>query len=148
MGKNKMASNLGVSHAEGLKIVERFHNVNPSFRATAKLVEERAKSRGWIHTIMGRRRRLDRDSAYRGLNFLTQGNSADLAKATIVEANRQGLLDKITLHLWLYDEFDLSCSLKNREYVEAFKQIGETAIRFRVPMKLALGYGPNWGEVK
>jgi hypothetical protein len=45
----------------------------PSFRATAHLVESRAKSRGWIHTIMGRRRRLDYDSAYRGLNFLTKG---------------------------------------------------------------------------
>lgn len=146
MGKNKMASNLGVGHAEGLQIVERFHAKNPSFKATANLVESRAKSRGWIHTILGRRRRLDYDSAYRGLNFLTQGNSADLAKLTIVEAERRGLLEKVNLLLWVYDEFDLSCSPENRSFVEEFKKIGETAIEFRVRMKLDLEYGPSWGE--
>jgi len=148
MGKNKMASNLGVGHAEGLRIVDRFHNTNPSFRATSKLVESRAKTRGWIHTIMGRRRRLDRGSAYRGLNFLTQGNSADLAKKTIVMAARVGLLEHITLHLWLYDEFDLSVAPENRKYVVRFKRLGEKVIKFRVPMVLDLEYGPNWGEVK
>jgi DNA polymerase I-like protein with 3'-5' exonuclease and polymerase domains len=148
MGKNKMASNLGVSHAEGMRIVEKFHNTNPSFKATSGLVEARAKSRGWIHTILGRRRRLNHDSAYRGLNFLTQGNSADLAKLTIVEAGRRGLLEKVNLLLWLYDEYDLSVAPANRKYVEEFKGIGETAIEFRVKMKLDLEYGPSWGEVK
>jgi DNA polymerase I-like protein with 3'-5' exonuclease and polymerase domains len=146
MGKNKMASNLGVDHAEGLRIVDRFHEHNPSFRATAHLVESRAKSRGWIHTIMGRRRRLDYDSAYRGLNFLTQANSADLAKKTIVEAEKKGLWGKMSLLLYLYDEYDISIAPENREYLAVFKQIAETAIKFRVPMKLDVATGPNWGE--
>lgn len=148
MGKNKMASNLGVSHAEGLRIVDKFHAVNPAFKTTSNHVEHRAKTRGWIHTILGRRRRLDHDTAYRGLNFLTQGNSADLAKLTIVEAKRQGILDKIHLLLYLYDEYDISAAPENRKYVEEFKRLGETAIEFRVKMYLDLEYGPSWGEVK
>ena len=147
MGKNKMASNLGVSHTEGLGIVEKFHKVNPAFRATSQFVESVVKNRGWIHTLLGRRRYLDRNTAYRGLNFLTQGNSADLAKKTIVEAGKAGLLNgKLNFMLFLYDEYNLSCKPENRKYVEAFKHIGETAIEFRVPMYLDLEYGPNWGE--
>jgi len=146
MGAHKMAVNLGEGEAKGLQIVQRFHEVNPSFKATSKLVESRAKSRGYIFTMLGRRRRLDRNSAYRGLNFLTQGNSADLAKVTMVMAKRAGLLDKMSLLLFLYDEFNVSVKHENRKYVEEFKRIGETAIEFRVKMYLELGYGPNWGS--
>lgn len=148
MGSKKMATNLGEGLEKGLEIVNKFHEVNPSFRATSRLVEDRAKSRGYIFTQLGRRRRLDRNSAYRGLNFLTQGNSADLAKLTIVEAERLGLLEKMNFLLWLYDEFNLSVKPENRKYVEEFKKLGETAIQFRVKMYLDLEYGPSWGEVK
>jgi len=149
MGATKMATNLGEGVEKGLAIVEKFHKVNPSFKATSKLVESRAKSRGYIFTILGRRRRFPRgDGAYRGLNFLTQGNSADLAKLTIVEAKRRGLLDKIGFRVWLYDEFNFSLRPENRKYIEEFKQIGETAVPFRVKMYLDLEYGPSWGEVK
>ena len=148
MGAEKMASSLGEGRDKGLQIVNRFHEVNPAFKATSQLVERVAKTRGYIHTILGRRRRLTRDTAYRGLNFLTQGNSADLAKLTIVEAKKRGILDKIHLLLYLYDEYDLSVAPENRKYVEEFKRLGETAITFRVKMVLELGYGPSWGEVK
>ena len=149
MGAKKMAVNLGEGEARGLAIIEKFHKVNPSFKATSKLVENRAKSRGYIYTILGRRRRFPRgEGAYRGLNFLTQGNSADLAKVTMVMAKRAGLLDKMSLLLFLYDEFNVSVKPENRKYVEEFKRIGETAIKFRVKMYLDLEYGPSWGEVK
>lgn len=147
MGAEKMATSLGEGREKGLAIVKKFHTVNPSFRETSKFVERVALSRGSIHTLLGRKRRLDKNSAYRGLNFLTQGNSADLAKMTIVEAYRQGLFEKINLLLWLYDEYDISAHPDNRKYVEQFKQIGETVLTFKVPMYLDLEYGPNWGEV-
>ena len=148
MGAAKMASSLGEGKARGLQIVEKFHKVNPAFKATSRYVARRAEQRGYIHTILGRRRRLNSDSSYTGLNFLTQGNSADLAKVTIVEAHRRGILDKVNFLLWLYDEYNLSALPENRKYVEEFKQIGETAINFRVKMYLDLEYGPSWGEVK
>lgn len=147
MGANKMAANLGEGTEKGLKIVRRFHEVNPAFKATSKLVESRAKSRGWIHTILGRRRRLDRNSAYRGLNFLTQGNSADLAKLTIVEANKRGLWDRMNFLLFLYDEYDISIKKENLKYLKEFKEIAETGLPLRVKMHLDVEVGKNWGEI-
>ena len=38
MGANKMAQNLGEGEKRGLEIVKKFHNVNPSFSQTSKLV--------------------------------------------------------------------------------------------------------------
>jgi DNA polymerase I-like protein with 3'-5' exonuclease and polymerase domains len=143
-----MAVSLGEGREKGLRVVQKFHSVNPSFKATSKLVENRAVSRGYIHTLLGRRRRLDRNSAYRGLNFLTQGNSADLAKLTIVLAKKEGLLEKVNFLLWLYDEYNLSASEENMKYVQRFKELGEHAIKFRVPMYLDMGVGDSWGEVK
>lgn len=148
MGADKMAASLGEGREEGLRIVNKFHSVNPAFRATSRLVETVAKRRGYVRTLMGRRRRLDKKSAYRGLNFLTQGNSADLAKKTIVLAHREGLFDKVHFLLWLYDEYNLSVAEENKWAVDRIKEIGETAIKFKVKMWLDLGYGPNWGEVK
>lgn len=148
MGDKKMAANLGLPAAQGATVVQKFHRVNPAFRATSQHVERVAKRRGYIHTLLGRRRRLNADTAYRGLNFLTQGNSADLAKLTIVEAARRGLLEKVGFLLWLYDEYDLSVAPENRKYAEEFRQIGESILEFRVPMYLDVEYGPNWGEVK
>jgi DNA polymerase I-like protein with 3'-5' exonuclease and polymerase domains len=149
MGAAKMAVNLGEGEKKGLAIVKKFHEVNPSFKATSRMVSDRAKMRGYIYTLLGRRRRFPHgEGAFRGLNFLTQGNSADLAKLTIVEASKAGLLDKVNFLLWLYDEFNLSVRPENRKYVEEFKKIGENAIKFRVKMYLDLEYGPSWGEVK
>jgi DNA polymerase I len=148
MGAEKMAASLGEGRDRGLAIVKKFHDVNPAFKATSRMVETRAKARGYIFTMLGRRRHLDHNSAYRGLNFLTQGNSADLAKLTIVEAKRAGLFEKVNFLLYLYDEFDLSVRPENKKYVEDFKRIGESAIKFRVKMSLDLEYGPSWGDCK
>lgn len=144
MGAPKMAMNLGEGEEKGRRILKKFHKHNPSFKETSDLVKNVAEQRGYIHTILGRRRRLNRKTSYKGLNFLTQANSADLAKLTIVEANRRGLLDKLNFLLFLYDEYDLSCKPENRKYVEEFKELGETAIKFKVKMVLDVEYGENW----
>ena len=149
MGALKMAQNLGEGEKRGLEIVNKFHEVNPSFKQTSNRVMNVAKSRQWIRTIMGRRRRFPHgEGAYRGLNFLTQGNSADLGKVTIVKAYEAGLLDKMPFHLWLYDEFNLSVKPGDEYLVKQFQEIAETCVKFRVKMQLDIEQGPNWGSVK
>ena len=149
MGASKMAQNLGEGEKRGLAIVKKFHETNPSFSQTSKMVQQRAKQRGYIFTLLGRRRRFPKgEGAYKGLNFLTQGNSADLGKITIVEADKAGLLDKMPFHLWLYDEFNLSVKPGDEHLVKQFQGIAETSLKLRVKMQLDIESGPNWGEVK
>jgi DNA polymerase-1 len=145
MGDRKMASNLGVGAIEGAKIVERFHNTNPAFRATSRFVEARAKSRGWIHTILGRRRRLDRDTAYRGLNFLPKGICRSCKEGDCGGSEGWDVGQDVSASLFVR-RVRHQRAPENMQYVEEFKKIAETAIEFRVRMQLDVEVGPNWGE--
>lgn len=59
MGRNKLAVDLGVGEAEADHLIQMFHEVAPYVKSLKKKVENRAKRRGYIHTILGRRARFN-----------------------------------------------------------------------------------------
>jgi DNA polymerase-1 len=149
MGVATMAKSLGVSDYEGKKIVAKFDHECPSFKITAKSASEWAKQNGFMRTISKRRRRFPRgEGSFKALNFLTQANSADIAKITIVQADEAGLLENLNLLLYLYDEYNFSVKKENFHYLNDFKKIGENAIKLNVKMALDLEIGTNWGDIK
>jgi DNA polymerase-1 len=150
MGANKMAANLGVGEQKGLRIVNKFHQVNPSFKETSRAVQRVATTRGYIKTIAGRRRRFPRgEGAYKGLNFLTQGNSADYAKIIIVELDKRGVFDKgVSLLLYLYDEWDFSVSPDKRHELAPLFELANTALPLKVKMEIGFEVGTSWGTIK
>lgn len=148
MGRGKLSRNLGVGATEGMTILNRFHDRNPSFMQTSREAQAYAEKFGYIKTVSGRKRRFPRgEGAYKALNFLTQGNSADMLKIAIVKANDEGILDKLTLYFYLYDEIDLSIKEENLPYLLRFKELIEGAIPLRVKMLLEIEHGPSWGEL-
>lgn len=149
MGRNTMASSLGVSKKEGSKIVDKFDRQCPSFKVTADKAQKWAERFGFMRTISKRRRRFPRgEGAFKALNFLTQGNSADIAKIAIVEAKKQGLWEHMSLLLYLYDEYDVSISKDKLYYLHQFKEIAENTIKLSVKMALDLEIGSSWGNIK
>lgn len=149
MGKAKMSTSLGVSDYEGGKIVDRFDAECPSFKVTARSASDWAKQNGFMRTISKRRRRFPRgEGSFKALNFLTQGNSADIAKITMVQAHEAGLLEHLNLLLYLYDEYDMSVAPENLHYLKDFKKIAENAIKLDVKMTLDMEKGSNWGNIK
>jgi DNA polymerase-1 len=150
MGQTKMALNLGVGQQKGLEIVKKFHRVNPSFSHTAKRAQHWAEQHGYMRTLSKRRRRFPHgEGAYKALNFLTQGNSADYAKIIIVRLKELGVLDSgPTLLLWLYDELDFSCKEEDLYKIAPLFELANTALPLKVKMELGFEVGPNWGEIK
>lgn len=150
MGMNKMASNLGVGEAEGMRIVKKFHQVNPSFSHTSKRCQVWAEQHGFMRTLSKRRRRFPRgEGAYKALNFLTQGNSADYAKIIIVELEERGVFDNgVTLLLWLYDSFEFSCKREETYKIAPLFELANTALPLNVKMELGFEVGPSWGKIK
>lgn len=149
MGKKKMAINLGLGETQGAAIVERFHRTNPSFLHTSRQAQKWSQKHGYMRTLSKRRRRFPNGKgAYKSLNFLTQGNSADLAKIIIVELARRGVLEHITFLLWLYDEFNFSVKKENRGHLLHLNELINTALPLKVKMELGLEFGKNWGEVE
>jgi len=149
MGQKKLTIALAVGETEGKKILSRFHEKNPSFMQTSKEAQRYAEKFGYIKTVSGRKRRFPKgEGAYKALNFLTQGNSADMAKIAIVRAHEEGILDYMNFYFWLYDELDLSIKPENMPYYYRFKELMETAIPLKVKIKLETETGPSWGEIK
>lgn len=59
MGKKKLADSLGLSLEDAKEVLELFHGKQPFARGFAKEAMRRAQKRGFVHTIMGRRRRFE-----------------------------------------------------------------------------------------
>lgn len=59
VGAAKLAIKLGLTVPETKKFLEGYHDVLPFAKNTLNIVSERAANRGWIRTIMKRRRRFD-----------------------------------------------------------------------------------------
>jgi len=59
MGKAKLAGDLGVTPDEADHLIRVFHDVAPYVKSLKRGVETRAKRRGYIHTLSGRRARFE-----------------------------------------------------------------------------------------
>lgn len=59
MGEETLIRNLGVNEVQGIKIVSTYHDAVPFVRQTYKAAQNMAASRGYIKTVLGRRRRFD-----------------------------------------------------------------------------------------
>lgn len=138
-----------IAGPEGQAVIDDFDANAPFVRKLAKKVENTAKKRGWIQTVLGRRCRFPRDESGRGfdwthkaLNRLIQGSSADQTKKAMIDADDAGY----PLLLQVHDELDLS--VPSREYADGLAQIMRTTVDMNVPAKVDVEVGPSWGEVE
>lgn len=134
-----------VAGEEGQRIIDRFDTQLPFVKRLAKMCEERARERGFITTIAGRRCRFPYvngayDWTHKALNRLIQGSSADQTKAAMVELDAQGF----PLQLQVHDE--LNWTVSSREEAMAGAEVMRNVIPLRVPMKVDVEIGPSWGE--
>jgi DNA polymerase I-like protein with 3'-5' exonuclease and polymerase domains len=171
LGKVKTAKKLNLQLSESNSILEDYHEANPFVRKFQYKAIEVANDRGFVRTVLGRRRRFneweavnwsksrgrkmrDRDAAiaewgvvrramvHKALNSIVQGSAADQMKKAMLEIRKQGFRMLITL----YDE--TGTSVKRPEDGKIIKEIMENAIPFEVPHYVPPAIGPNWGETK
>jgi len=134
---------------EGQAILDKFDNKAPYVKKLAKAAEKRAKEKGFITTICGRRlhfpegRRGGYDFTHKALNRLIQGSSADQTKTAMVECDAAGHY----LQLQVHDEFD--GSFGTVADAKACAEIMKTCIPdTEVPFNVDVEMGPSWGEIK
>lgn len=152
MGARKLAASLGMSAEEGRDFLERYHKALPFARATAGAADRVAQARGWVKTILGRRRRFDswepakqdgerrmyrtkeeaieksangkvkRAMTHKALHHVVCGSAADLAKTAMVLAWEGGLFNVLSPHFTVHDELDVSVP-RTKEGREAFDEL-------------------------
>lgn len=137
-----------VAGEEGQKLMDLFRQRVPFVGELAKNVENKAKRRGYIITIGGRRCRFPESKkapgeyewTFKALNRLIQGSSADQTKTAMVEIDRAGF----ALQLQVHDEVDLSVA--DQAEADAAAQIMRTCLAIQVPCKVDAAVGDNWGD--
>ena len=154
-----LAQRLGIKRGEAKEIIDNYFLKYPKVKDYMDLCVENAREKGFVETIMGRKRMLNdinsRNAVVRGyaernaINAPIQGSAADIIKMAMINVDEtikeQDFKSKLLLQV--HDElvFDVHKSevkiLKN-----IVKDNMENALRLSVPLKVELGQGPNWLE--
>lgn len=172
LGKKKMADRLGLSTTETDSVLNSYHRAVPYVKPLLTKAMDLATRRGYVTTILGRRRRFDewenadwkakwekpirdydealekfgrvrRAGTYKALNAVIQGTAAEQMKTAMVNCYREGFRPNVTL----YDE--LGASLETEAQAKRMCEIMESAIEFEVPHLVEGFLGDNWaGENK
>lgn len=91
---------------------------------------------------------------HKALNARIQGSAADIMKEAMVQLERDGVVSDGgpigIFQLTVHDELDGSFENSRRglEALRHIKDVMENVVRLRVPLRVDLSSGKNWGEVK
>lgn len=137
-----------VAGPEGQALLDKFDEMLPFVRWTARAAEKRAKAVGFVRTLSGRRCRFPLaadgngwDWTHKALNRVIQGSSADQAKLAMVKADEAGF----DIALQVHDELD--SSVPDRRTAEGLAEVMSNAYELELPFSVDVELGPNWGEL-
>jgi DNA polymerase-1 len=143
---------------------ELINAYNKRFPAIQKFLDQcvmEAQSQGYVETIMGRRRPIPeikaavvsiRNAGERmAINSVVQGSAADLIKASMNRIYKRLKDEKrpSRLLMQVHDElvFETPASAVESE-AEMIRAEMSGALKLTVPLKVDIGWGKNWQEVK
>ncbi|MBM4762524.1 DNA polymerase I [Bacillus sp. B15-48] len=156
-----LSQSLGITRKEAGQFIERYLKSYPGVKDYMEDVVRDAKEKGYVTTLLHRRRYLPeitsrnfnvRSFAERtAMNTPIQGTAADIIKKAMIEMamriEKENL--KARLLLQVHDELIFEAP---EEEIEALKKIVpdvmEHALQLDVPLKVDYAYGPTWFDAK
>jgi DNA polymerase-1 len=150
-----------MSREESTRFIQTYFERYPGVRAYLDLTKEQARSRGYVETILGRRRyipdinaanRQVRESAERmAINMPVQGTSADIIKVAMLEVRREMDSQRLESRLLLQVHDELIFEVPQAELMfmsELASRRMSAAVELKVPLRVDIKYGANWGEME
>ncbi len=159
MGSVRAARELGVSTAAAAAYIEEYFRRYAGVRRFIDATIGEARERGWVTTILGRRRYLpelgSRDPAVRqfaeraATNTPIQGSAADLIKLAMIVVHRRlregGFAARLLLQV--HDELVLEVPAAEAAAVaELVRDAMEHVWPLRIPLRVDVRSGANWAE--
>jgi DNA polymerase-1 len=159
MGPQRVARETGMTLPEAKGFVERYFASFPTIRAWMDRLLEEARQKGYVETLLGRRRRVpdlnSSDNRVRvfaenaALNTPVHGSAADIIKRAMLDLERALAGSKLQAQMLLqvHDELVLECPAKELDETTALlKRCMEQAVKLSVPLRVDVGAGRNWLE--
>jgi 5'-3' exonuclease len=159
MSSHGLAETLGVSHPIAEEYINRFFDSYPKLRLFIQDCIGKAKEKGYIETIFGRRRYLPeinspipatRAAAERmAINMPCQGSGADILKLAMIKLNSKLKVQNSKLILTVHDELVFEVPKKEiKKVAKMVKEIMENVVKLDVPIVVEMSQGKNWGEME
>ena len=149
IGKAKLANQLNVSEKEALQYKNSYFKGLPGSKEFFSSVMRTVQERGWIKNRYGRIYVIDRDIAYKGVNYLVQGTSADILNERMVKVYDYLKNKKSNILLQVHDE--IICEIHDSELREVPSEIrrlleeNSLGIPLKVDMEIC---EPSWASNK
>ncbi|NGM62315.1 DNA polymerase I [Sphingobacterium sp. SGG-5] len=154
-----LSQSLGIPRREAAEIIDQYFTQYQGIRAYMSKAIDFAKERGYVETILKRRRYLrDINSAnmtVRGfaernaINAPIQGSAADMIKVAMIRIQEDIVAKKLSGKMIMQVHDELVFDVPKTE-VDTFKAIivdrMKNAIPMRVPIEVEIGEGTNWLE--
>lgn len=154
-----LAERMGVSRTEAKNLIDGYFETYPQIKTYMEHSIQEAKEKGWVETLLHRRRYLpdivSHNAVVRGyaernaINAPIQGTAADIIKIAMVRIfqsiEKQGLKTKMIMQV--HDELNFIVPENEVEQIKSIvcKEM-EAAMKLNVPLKADIGIGKNWLE--
>lgn len=154
-----LSQRLGIKRGEAKEIIDNYFMQYPKVKDYMDLSIEQAREKGFVETIMGRKRMLNdinsRNAVVRGyaernaINAPIQGSAADIIKLAMIHVNEafKGQDFKSKMLLQVHDELVFDVHKSEIDILKSLiKDKMEQAVSLSVPLDVEVGQGLNWLE--
>jgi DNA polymerase-1 len=156
-----LSQSLGITRKEAGRFIDSYLKSYPGVKEYMEDIVRDAKEKGFVSTILHRRRYLPeitsrnfniRSFAERtAMNTPIQGSAADIIKKAMIEMADRLKAEALQTRLLLQVHDELIFEAPENE-IEKLKQIVpdvmENAVELNVPLKVDYSYGPTWFDAK
>jgi DNA polymerase-1 len=154
-----LADQLNIKRAEAKEIIDSYFALYPRIKAYMDENVNLAREKGYVETLMGRRRYLpdinSRNATVRGfaernaINAPIQGSAADIIKKAMIDIHEEFRKRnfKSRMLLQVHDELVFDAVLDEvNEIREIVTEKMRNAVKLAVPLDVETGMGANWLE--
>ncbi|MDQ3142630.1 MAG: DNA polymerase I [Bacteroidota bacterium] len=159
-GSTNISRQLGLSRTEAKELIDNYFNTYKGLKSYMAQVVETARDKGYVSTMMGRKRVLRDINSKNGLaksvaervaiNTPIQGTAADMIKLAMIKIH-QNLLDhkyQTKMILQVHDElvFDVPIQELDQVKILIVEDMKNAIPGLNVPIEVGIGSGLNWLE--
>jgi DNA polymerase-1 len=159
MGAYKFSREVGISMSEAKSFIDRYFQRFNRVKTYIEEIKEEGRMRGYVRTLFGHRRFLPyirsrnrnlREADERmAVNTLIQGTNAGLLKKAMIDIFPELGQYESRMLLQIHDELIFEVK-EDRviSFIELLRDKMENVLKLKVPLKISVSSGKNWGELK
>src|SRR5690625_3607465 len=155
-----LSQNLGITRKEAGQFIDRYFESYPGVKTYMEEIVQEAKQKGYVTTLMNRRRYLpeitsrnfnQRSFAERtAMNTTIQGTATDIIKKAMIDLHAKLVEEKLEARILLqvHDELIIETPKDEIEQLsEIVPAIMESTVQLKVPLKVDYANGNSWFDV-